>query len=345
MTRRTILLWMGLFVLFAITDLPREAIAGQTYQVRPGDTLAGISKRVGVTAEALAKANNLRGNLIKPKQLLTVPSPDSPSPANPSTTAASADRTQPAAKLARGAKTVRASVPAAKATYRVGKGDTLSRIAAKTGVSAAQLRELNALKDGKLRVGQTLRLNRKGAPAAVPPETTEVALLRINPELEEEEGDGGPAHAEAWKEIERRKQENAALLGQWTTPEEPKLLVKVATGFLGAPYRLGGSSVTGLDCSAFVRKIYDMFNITLPRTAFEQARVGLPVPRSELAEGDLIFFNTRRAFGHVGIYIGNNEFVHASSRNRKVRVDNLASPYFDKRFVRAVRVKGADEGL
>ena len=81
MTRRTILLWMGLLVLFALTDLPREALAGQTYQVQPGDTLAGISKRVGVTAEALAKANNLRGNLIKPKQLLTVPSPDAPSPA------------------------------------------------------------------------------------------------------------------------------------------------------------------------------------------------------------------------------------------------------------------------
>lgn len=341
MTRRTILLWMGLVVLFAITDLPREASAGQTYQVRPGDTLAGISKRVGVTAEDLAKANNLRGNLIKPKQILTVPSP----PSSPSaTTTVSANRTQPAAKLSRSSK---APAPAAvaKSTYRVVKGDTLGRIAAKTGVSAAQLRELNDLKAGKLRVGQTLRLNRKGAPAAVPPETTEVALLRINPELEEEEGDGGPAHAEAWKEIERRKQENAALLGQWTTPEEPKLLVKVATGFLGAPYRLGGSSVTGLDCSAFVRKIYDMFNITLPRTAFEQARVGMPVPRSELSEGDLIFFNTRRAFGHVGIYIGNNEFVHASSRNRKVRVDNLASPYFDKRFVRAVRVKGADEGL
>ena len=344
MTRRTILLWMGLLVLFALTDLPREALAGQTYQVQPGDTLAGISKRVGVTAEALAKANNLRGNLIKPKQLLTVPSPDAPSPARKNS-ATNAERTPSAAKSARSGKASADSAVVVKTSYRVGKGDTLSKIAAKTGVSTAQLRELNTLKGDKLRIGQTLRLQRKGAPAAVPPETTEVALLRVSPDLEEEEGDGGPTQAEAWKEIERRKQENAALLGQWTTPEEPKLLVKVATGFLGAPYRLGGSSVTGLDCSAFVKKIYDMFNITLPRTAFEQARVGLPVPRSDLAEGDLIFFNTRRAFGHVGIYIGNNEFVHASSRNRKVRVDNLASPYFDKRFVRAVRVKGADEGL
>ena len=116
-------------------------------------------------------------------------------------------------------------------------------------------------------------------------------------------------------------------------------------GFLGAPYRLGGSSVTGIDCSAFVKKIYQFFNINLPRTAFEQSHVGLRVARGELIEGDLLFFKTRRKLGHVGIYIGNNEFVHASSRKRGVRIDNLNTPYFDRRFVRAVRLKGSDGGL
>ena len=116
-------------------------------------------------------------------------------------------------------------------------------------------------------------------------------------------------------------------------------------GFLGAPYRLGGSSVKGIDCSAFVKKIYQFFNIDLPRTAFEQAHTGLGVARSELVEGDLLFFNTRRKLGHVGIYIGNNEFVHASSRKRGVRVDNLDTPYYNKRFVKAVRLKECDEGL
>jgi len=123
--------------------------------------------------------------------------------------------------------------------------------------------------------------------------------------------------------------------------------VRVAKGFLGAPYRLGGSSVRGLDCSAFVKKIYEFFDVSLPRTAKEQARVGMHVSRDELKEGDLVFFNTRRrAYGHVGIYIGNNEFVHAAAgRARMVRIDTLDKPYYNKRFVKAVRIKGMDSGV
>jgi cell wall-associated NlpC family hydrolase len=313
---------MGLAVLFALPCLPREGLARQTYQVRPGDTLTVISGRVGVTPEALKKANNLKSNLIKPKQILTIPAGQT---GNPSESA-------PAS-------------PSAKETHRVKPGDTLSGISLKTGVPLAQLREINRIEGHRLRVGQILRLRKTADVPAAAAGPEETARLGVNPEQEEEEGDGSLPSEEAWGEIERRMRENAVLLGQWSTPEEPLLLVKVATGFLGAPYRLGGSSVTGLDCSAFVKKIYDIFSITLPRTAFEQSRVGLSVPRSDLAVGDLIFFNTRRAFGHVGIYIGNNEFVHASSLNRKVRVDNLDTPYFDKRFVRAVRLKGANAGL
>ena len=133
------------------------------------------------------------------------------------------------------------------------------------------------------------------------------------------------------------------MLGKWQTPEERRLFVKVAQAFLGAPYRLGGISLKGLDCSAFVKKIYQLFDINLPRTAREQAHVGMGVARNDLIEGDLVFFNTRRSFGHVGIYIGNNEFVHASSRNKGVRIDSLNEPYFNKRFAKAVRLKGLDE--
>jgi Cell wall-associated hydrolases (invasion-associated proteins) len=116
----------------------------------------------------------------------------------------------------------------------------------------------------------------------------------------------------------------------------------VATGFLGAPYRLGGSSLKGIDCSAFVRKIYQIFDIDLPRNARAQSKIGISIDREELVEGDLVFFRTRRPLGHVGIYIGNNEFVHASSTNRVVRIDRMDTPYFQKRFQRAVRIKGLD---
>jgi len=152
-----------------------------------------------------------------------------------------------------------------------------------------------------------------------------------------------PTEEIAELENEIRYSENT--LGKWKDPEERNLLVKVAKGFLGAPYRLGGSSVKGLDCSGFVKKMYEFFDVNLPRTAREQAHVGMKVAKGELAEGDLVFFNTRRAFGHVGIYIGNNQFVHASSgkKDRHVRIDSLDKPYYNKRFIKAVRLKSLEE--
>jgi cell wall-associated NlpC family hydrolase len=116
----------------------------------------------------------------------------------------------------------------------------------------------------------------------------------------------------------------------------------VATGFLGAPYRFGGSSLKGIDCSSFVQKIYGIFDVSLPRNARQQSKVGVSIDREKLAQGDLVFFHTRRPLGHVGIYIGNNEFVHASSKSKGVRIDSLDTPYYQKRFQRAVRIKGLD---
>jgi peptidoglycan DL-endopeptidase LytE len=93
-------------------------------------------------------------------------------------------------------------------------------------------------------------------------------------------------------------------------------------------------------------KIYQFFDISLPRTAREQAHVGMRINREELQEGDLVFFNTRRAFGHVGIYIGNNQFVHASSgkKAREVKIDSLDKPYYSQRFIKAVRLKDVEKG-
>jgi len=229
-----------------------------------------------------------------------------------------------------------------KEVYLVQKGDSLARIANKTGISVSDLRSLNHLSGTRLKIGQKLILHLRPGQDIVPASSRN---WQAGADLEDEEEDGAILSEQAWIDIEKRTKTREALLGNWNNPDEPKLLVKVAMGFLGAPYRLGGASVTGIDCSAFVKKIYQFFNISLPRTAYEQSHVGLRVSRGELVEGDLLFFNTRRKLGHVGIYIGNNEFVHASSRKRGVRVDSLSTPYFDRRFVRAVRLKGIDDGL
>jgi len=232
----------------------------------------------------------------------------------------------------------------AQNTYEVKKGDTLYRIAEKAGLSVSDLRQINRLRGNGLKIGQKLTPKKSSPPTdAVPTEFTEI---EVNPGLSAEEAlDAEPVTEEAQAEVERRKMDSLTLLGKWSSPDEPKLLVKVAMGFLGAPYRLGGFSIRGIDCSGLVKKIYEAFNIDLPRTAFEQSHIGMRVSRRELVEGDLLFFNTRRSFGHVGIYIGNNKFLHAASRKRGVRVDSLNEPYYNRRFVRAVRLKDSDEGM
>ena len=227
--------------------------------------------------------------------------------------------------------------------YKVRRGDSIAAIAKKHGVDPGALKEMNNLRSNFLKTGQKIILakadagqEKKAQPAGVSMEAGE---------NDEEDGGltGDPIGDISLTETEKDVQSNAELLGKWNNPEERKLFVKVAAAFLGAPYRLGGVSLRGIDCSAFVKKIYQLFEVSLPRTAKEQAHVGARIARDDLIEGDLVFFNTKRSFGHVGIYIGNNEFVHASSRNKGIRIDNLEQPYFNKRFVKAVRLKGLDE--
>ena len=118
---------------------------------------------------------------------------------------------------------------------------------------------------------------------------------------------------------------------------------------LGVDYKWGGNSPdTGLDCSGLVRFVYEgTIGKVLPRRSIEMSREGESVDRHELQPGDLVFFNTlRRAFSHVGIYIGNNQFVHAPSKGKQVRVSSLDNRYWSKRFNGARRVlDDADQGL
>jgi hypothetical protein len=112
-------------------------------------------------------------------------------------------------------------------------------------------------------------------------------------------------------------------------------LVSRAKDLLGVPYKWGGNAPeTGLDCSGLVRHVFeDAAGLVLPRRAIEMSRTGAPVDRGELQPGDLVFFNTlRRAFSHVGIYIGNGRFVHAPSSGGKVRVELLSGRYWASRF-------------
>jgi cell wall-associated NlpC family hydrolase len=127
-------------------------------------------------------------------------------------------------------------------------------------------------------------------------------------------------------------------------------LVISAMNFLGVPYRRGGNSPEdGFDCSGFTRHIFERsLGLVLPRRADEQARQAglLNVDRHELKPGDLVFFNTmRRAFSHVGIYVGDGKFIHAPRSGGQVRVEDMRAAYWSKRFNGARRAELGTAGL
>lgn len=118
-------------------------------------------------------------------------------------------------------------------------------------------------------------------------------------------------------------------------------LVMSAMGFMGVPYRYGGSSAeTGFDCSGLVRAVFEQsVGKILPRRADQQAEVTETIDRSELKPGDLVFFNTmKRAFSHVGIYLGDGKFIHAPRAGGTVRVEDMRVAYWQARFNGARRV-------
>ena len=118
-------------------------------------------------------------------------------------------------------------------------------------------------------------------------------------------------------------------------------LITQAMDLLGVPYRRGGNNEnSGFDCSGFVRHLYESsVGLLLPRRAEEQARSTETIDRSELKPGDLVFFNTmKRAFSHVGIYVGDGKFIHSPRTGKAVKVDDMRSAYWQKRFNGARRV-------
>ena len=118
-------------------------------------------------------------------------------------------------------------------------------------------------------------------------------------------------------------------------------LVRTAYAYRGARYRRGGTSSRGFDCSGFVKFVYARKGIRLPHSSRELYKCGKRVAKSELQPGDLVFFaNTyRRGISHVGIYIGNGKFIHASTRRTGVRVDHLGVDYYRRRYAGARRIQ------
>jgi cell wall-associated NlpC family hydrolase len=312
MGKRRICLWVCLlgFGLSCLVAAP--AAAAERYRVKHGDSLYGIAKKFRVSEEAIRKANGLDGDALKVSQVLLIPG------------------AKRAARMPAKAS-ARTPSPADTEVYVVRQGDTLAGIAAKTGVPASEIRSANGLKSSKLKTGQRLVVAKKPA------------------RFQEEEDDAEEAGSIELDELASPGEDRAvsrpgtpAAPLRWKDPADRELFVKLVKSYEGVPYKLGGNTMRGIDCSAFTKKVYGIFSVDLPRTAREQLQCGQRVGRGDLGTGDLVFFKTRKNRIHVGIFLGGSEFFHLSSRNRAGKVDNIDSAYFSTRFLSGVRLVEED---
>lgn len=223
------------------------------------------------------------------------------------------------ARLAIGQKIlVRKSGPR---THTVGRGETLSRIALRYGINADALARMNRLDGHKITAGQQLLIE---------PCDPYAVAGSAPPPL------GGPDSA-GWE---------AGGSNMTTADSATKIsqrVINLAKTMLNVPYRFGGSTLRGIDCSAYVQRVFQLMDIQIPRTAREQYAIGEYVGRGDVQIGDLVFFRTYASFpSHVGIYLGENLFIHASSMVRRVTIDSMDRPYYRKRFIGVRRLVDDD---
>jgi cell wall-associated NlpC family hydrolase len=127
--------------------------------------------------------------------------------------------------------------------------------------------------------------------------------------------------------------------------EKSESLINQAMSVIGVRYRWNAElPQSGLDGSSFVAYVFkDKLGFLLPNKSTQMSQVGKPITRDDLQPGDLVFFNTMRlTFSHVGIYVGDNKFIHSPSKGASVRVDDLSSVYWDRRFDGARRLDSGD---
>jgi len=306
---------LTILLLVTLLAIPSIVFAAKTHKVKKSETLTSVAKKYHVSITSLKEANNRLNSSLKPGDILVIPSRIASAPA------------------------AKESAAASVATYKVRKGDTIKKIARKTGVSVARLKSLNGIGKGRLKTGQILALREVDADQDRS-DSPRVARAEAKPTLRYADLLNEKEYEQSLSELLEQDGVNLGVAREADVQaDNVKLLKTKAFGFLGTRYRFGGSSRSGLDCSAFVQKVFNEMDVNLPRTAREQYERGEVVSQGDMQKGDLIFFRTYASFpSHVGIYLGNNRMIHASSRDRRVVISSVDTPYYRSRFIGAKRV-------
>ncbi len=241
--------------------------------------------------------------------------------------------------------------------YTVKNGDSLYSIARANRTTVEVLMSANGMKSNRLQVGQQLSLAgtrpKPKLPAQMPAwykaaPSSQVAMKRADddqdPTVDPPDSSGRNADGQV---------ATSPASAQPASPNEADdqpLRIQLAStglGFLGVPYRRSGNSEeSGFDCSGFVKSLYERFQISLPRSSREQYKVGEKIDKDKLEVGDLVFFTSGgKVPSHVGVYIGDNQILHAARRAKQVIISSLSGSWYAKRFLGARRLQDlwADE--
>ena len=292
---------------------PSLVFAAKTHVVKKNESLYSLAKKYHVPVTELKAANNLVSTHIKNGDVLVIP---------PHSSAVGAEAH------------AKNGTPQA-GTYKVKKGDTLIRIAKKTGVSVKELKRLNSLGKNKVKPGVVLALRSTGAAEEPRQHDAKRVMLRNSDLFNEKDYEQSLAEL---TEPEPGPQVDLSKNLELKT-DNVNVLKSKAYGFLGTRYRFGSSSARATDCSGFVQQVFREMEVSLPRTAREQFQIGNEVAPGDLQKGDLVFFRTYAHYpSHVGIYLGNSKMIHASSRDRRVVISTMDTPYYRSRFLGAKRI-------
>ncbi|WP_042374136.1 C40 family peptidase [Neobacillus jeddahensis] len=326
------------------TNIPQPATQNQAskYTVVAGDSLSVIAKRLGTTVEALRSTNNLTSDIIRVGQVLTIPAS-----ANTETQTASTSPT-----IQEQSKTT--------SSYSVVSGDSLSVIAKKNNISVDQLKQANQLTSDIIRVGQLLIIPNgqsgiNDAPSPTPAVTT-IELNDVQKNLKALGYFAVSATTTSGNEDQSTKQAVKTFQGDYGLPVTgnadqatttaiehamvKKSLINDTSRYLGVPYVWGGTTPSGFDCSGFVYYMFKQQGINMTRnTSAGLNNTGIPIDRSHLQPGDLVFFavNTTGTISHVGFYLGDNQFISATS-SKGIAAASIDSSYWGKYYVGAKRV-------
>lgn len=310
-----------------------------TYTVKKGDTLSKIANKYHISIKDLKSLNHLKSDVIRINQKLTV--------TKPSTSKKAAATTK-------------------QKTYKVKKGDSLSKIAKAYKVTVAQLKSWNKLKSDVIKVGQTLKVSKPAsstASEAASPQVKTYTYTVVSGDTLGKIAQKSNTTVQKLKELNNLKSDliyvgqklkvttqikagnddNNNAVNDDQTDYSVTKLVSTAKSLIGVPYLYAGTTSKGFDCSGFIYYVFNHAGNDLDRlSSAGYYDHSTSVSKSQARVGDLVFFkdtdDSFKGISHLGIYLGNNDFIHASSSDG-VTISDLESKYYQDHYAGIRRLK------